>query len=258
MLTRLLSILFLSTASLVSNGQVTLQPKQHETKKVGVVYNSELAFNGYLHTKGWGLGMIVGEIKTYYKTSFYHLDFSTIKHPKEHRPDNQINQFNILSRPYIYAKQNSFYALRGGIGQKRYFSEKAKRRGMALGISYQFGATIGMLKPYYLDIRVEEEGSNLTESQKYSEENHARFLNPRYVDGSSGFFKGLDEIEFALGVHLKGGAHFAWGAYDKYVKAMEIGIMIDVFSREIPIMIEEKNRPYFINLYLNLQFGKRK
>jgi hypothetical protein len=255
---RLLSILFLILSGYFINAQVTLQPKQSETKKLGVVYNSEFAINGYLHTKGWGFGVIFGEIKTYYKTSFYHLDFSTIKHPKEHRPTDQINQFNILSRPYIYAKENSFYAIRGGIGEKRYFSEKAKRRGLAVGVSYQFGASIGVLKPYYLDIRIDETGNNLTESQKYSEENRDKFLNPRYVDGSSGFFKGFNELDFALGVHVKGGAHLAWGAYDKKVKALEIGLMLDLFFQDIPIMIEERNRPYFLNLYLNLQFGKRK
>ena len=41
--------------------------------------------------------------------------------------------------------------LRVGMGAKRYFSEKAKRKGIAIGINYQAGVSLGLLKPYYLD-----------------------------------------------------------------------------------------------------------
>lgn len=242
-----------------SFGQVTLQPKQVQTDDVGVVYDKEFAMNFYLHTRGYGLGAIFGNIKTYYKTTFYHVDFSLVKHPKEHRPDNQINQANILSRPYIYGKQNSFFVLRVGKGQKRYLSEKAKRKGIAMGYSWQVGPSLGFLKPYYLDLRTESNtGPPMFESVKYSDETAERFLDPNYIDGYSGFWKGLGEIDMILGAHLKGGAHFAWGAYDKFVKAMEIGLLLDFYFQEVPILADQKNTPIFANLYINLQFGRRK
>ena len=239
--------------------QVTLQPKQMETRDVGVVYDEEFAVNLYLHTRGYGLGVILGKIKTYYKTSFYHVDFGMVKHPKEHRPDNQINQFNVLSRPYVFGKKNNFFALRVGKGAKRYLSEKAKRRGVAMGYSYQLGPSIGMLKPYFLDLRGDG-GNNppIIESEKYTAENADRFLNPDFIDGYSGFWKGVGELDFIIGAHIKGGAHFAWGAYDRYVKALEVGLMLDIYLKKVDIMAIEDNSPVFANLYLNLQFGKRK
>jgi hypothetical protein len=33
------------------------------------------------------------------------------------------------------------------VGEKKYFSEKAKRRGVAVGVNYEIGATLGLLKP---------------------------------------------------------------------------------------------------------------
>ncbi len=249
-----LSFLFFS---LLASGQVTLQPKQMETTDVGVVYNKEFAVNVYLHTKGYGVGAIFGDIQTYYKTSFYHIDLGLVKHPKEHRPD-QIPQGSILTRPYIYGKKNTFMVLRAGKGMKRYLSEKAKRKGVAMAYSFQVGPSIGMLKPYYLDLDNTQDGVPSTRSEKYSAENHDRFLNTSKIEGYSGFWRGLDEINFILGGHIKGGAHFAWGAYDKYVKAIEVGLLLDVYFQRVDIMVIEDNSPLFANLYINLQFGKRK
>jgi hypothetical protein len=242
-----------------TSAQVTLQPKQMESNDVGVIYDEEFAINFYLHTRGYGFGAIFGQIKTYYKTSFYHVDFGMVKHPKENRPDNQLNQFNVLSRPYVYGKKNSFFVLRAGKGAKRYLSEKAKRKGIAMGYSYQLGPSIGMLKPYYLDLRTEPAGAPpQLQVVKYSEESRELFLDPGSIDGYSGFWKGVGETSFIFGGHVKLGAHFAWGAYEKGVKALEVGLMIDAFFQKVDILAIEDNSPVFANLYLNLQLGRRK
>jgi hypothetical protein len=81
--------------------------------------------------------------------------------------------------------------------------------------------------------------------------------------GSASFSQGLSEISIMPGFHAKAAAHFDWGAFDELVKAIEAGIQIDVFFKDVPIMIESpnlpnvENSPVFINLYLNLQLGKR-
>jgi hypothetical protein len=50
-----------------------------------------------------------------------------------------------------------------------------------------------------------------------------------------------------------------WGAFDEMVKALEIGLSVDVFARKAPIFVgDEQNRQVFFNFFLNLQFGKRK
>ena len=88
-------------------------------------------------------------------------------------------------------------------------------------------------------------------------------LNINNIYGSSGFSKGLGELKVKPGAHAKAAVHFDWGAFDEFVKALEAGIMIDFYFDNIPIMVESaevqnvENRPLFINLYLNLQFGKR-
>nr|MBS0038315.1 hypothetical protein [Saprospiraceae bacterium] len=240
-------------------GQTTFQPRAPVEPAIGVMYSEETVFDLFIHTSGIGAGVKFGEIEAYHRTTFYHIEFGTMKHPKEVRQSNRISLFSVLSRPYIYGKQNSLYTLRAGMGTKRYFSEKARRRGIAVGVSYQYGATLGILKPYYLELRSERDGPfGQVRSERYSENNRDRFLDRNLIEGHSGFFKGISELGFTPGVHVKGGMHFAWGAFEERVRALELGLQIDLFFSDIDIMIIEDNKPYFINLYLTLQFGKRK
>lgn len=231
----------------------------------GTVYYKEFNLDFQIHTNGGGIGLNIGEIKSYYLTRYYHFALGEIKHPKEYRKnDPQI--FSRSAKSYIYGKQNNLFALRGGIGEKRYFSEKAKRNGVAVGVSYEGGISLGLLKPYYLDlIIVTNPGENqyVRRSEKYSPENEDLFIDPNYIYGGSGFAKGLNEITILPGGHFKAAVHFDWGAFDEFVKALEAGVMVDVFLKNAPILIESErlpnseNRQFFINLFLNLQFGKR-
>lgn len=255
----------LLTATVVSAQSVTFQPRQLNTENKGLVYEKEMAFNLRLHTYGWAIGLDIGQIRTYYKTRFYTFEIGELKHPKERRHSfDYPNQFSgRTSRAFIFGKQNNFYVLRGGIGVKRYFSEKAKRKGVAVGISYQGGPALGLIKPYYVDFIRPVSGTNQVSivSMKYNGSNYDEFTDVNRIYGATGFSKGLSEISLTPGLHGKISAHFDWGAFDEFVKAFEAGIMVDVFFREIPLMVDNansaENRPFFINLYLTLQLGKR-
>ncbi len=248
----------------VVNAQnVNFQSREFADENKGVVYNKELAFDLRMHTHGFALSANIGKIKTYYLTKYYHFEIGEIKHPKEQRHSFDYPSNGRTSRSFVYGKQNNFLVIRAGRGAKRYFSEKAKRKGIAIGISYEAGLSLGLLKPYYLDFWRNVAGDPTDVyfvSEKYTGDNQDSFLDISRIYGSSGFAKGLGEISVTPGVQGKFGVHFAWGAFDEFVKAFEAGIMVDAFFKKIPIMVDvqnAENRPFFINLYISLQLGKR-
>ncbi len=254
-------LLFTVGTLVLGYAQVTIQPKPVQPAEVGILYNTEQVMTFRAYPRGLALGMYKANIKTYYKTTFYNVEVGYIKHHKEVRQSNELAALirgEENPRPYIYGKQNSFYTIRGGYGIKRYYSEKARRKGMAVGLIYQGGLTIGVLKPNYLKLIKRLENNSFTiVTEKYSNENRELFLDPFSIYGGSSFITGLDEVRFIPGVHGMGGVHFAFGAFEEYVMALDAGIMIDVFPRQVSIMVED-NKPYFINLFLNLHIGKRK
>lgn len=253
-------ILFAATASIAQ----TIQPRQISTQAKGVIYNSELGFDFRLHTNGFAAGVTIGKIRTYYKTRFYSIELGELKHPKEFRLSfDNLSVNGRTARSFIFGKQNSFFVLRGGLGGKRYFTEKAAKKGVAVGMSYTVGPALGILKPYYLELRRPIDNRNQIVSEKYTPENEDIFLSQQNIYGSSRFSQGLGELGVRPGIHGKVGVHLDWGAFDEFIKAVDVGIMVDGYLTKVPILVETdaldtENSRLFINLYLSLQLGKRK
>ncbi len=262
-LQRLRTLPFLIIACLTSGfvfGQYTILPKP--IGEESLVYETERVFHARIHSNGLSLGYTVGDIETWYKTRYYYFDLGSLKNAKEYSQNFRFfgtGSFNQASRPFIYGKINRLYAFRAGVGMKRYFSEKARRKSVIVGMNYEYGFTIGMLKPYYLKLKRSSDGGGIDKivEEKYSEENREAFLDETLIYGGAEFKYGLDEIKLKPGIHGKFGANFSWGNQDNLVKAIEVGLMGDVFLSKVPLMLTEENKPYFLNVYLTLQFGKR-
>lgn len=261
---KLIFSIFLIVAICFSlQAQKVLQPKQIDFNWKGVVYKKEWNVDFRLLTNGFAVALNLGELRTYYKTNYYHFEIGWLKDPRE-RKQSKNSRFTLLnnSSSFIYGKKSSLLTLRAGIGKKIYLSEKARRKGVAVGYSYEFGPSIGLVRPYYLILeRMDEDGRTIESLEKYSEENADLFLNTKKIIGSGGYFSGFNELSIRPGIQGKAALHLSLGAFDRTVKALELGFMFDIYTKKIPIMIENdviKNRPYFLNLYVSLQFGKRK
>ncbi len=239
----------------------TVQPRNRTFSSQGIVYNKELAFDFRINTfRGFSFAVNVGKIISYDKTRFYHFEFGNLRHPKEFKQNDQFSRRFGGQRSFFFGKQNSMFALRGGWGTKKYFSEKASTRGVAVGISYEIGPSIGILKPYYLEIIKSIDAPPVEE--RYTPENQDVFLDVNRVQGAAPFSKGITELAFLPGAQAKFSFHFDWGAFDEYVKAMDIGIMGDFYLKKADILVDDglegvQNRQFFINLFVSLQLGKR-
>lgn len=255
------NILFLAAFSAFMFVTGAISAQQLPSKGVGFLYNKEKVYDFRFHTnKGVGFGYQKGKILTYYKTTFYQIGVSELKHPKEFRQGSD-PALTRSYRPYTYGKQNNFFAIRGAYGTKRYFSEKAQRKGVAVGMSYSFGGTLGILKPYYLALRrpyPDQPGLSRVVSERYSESNADLFLDDSRIIGASSFFKGFSQIQMRPGINAAIATHLDWGAFDEFLKALEVGLMIDFFPTKLPILVSEENQRLFLNFYCSAQLGKRK
>lgn len=235
----------------------------------GILFQKESGVNARIYTNGFSFGYQIGKIVKYNLSQYYFAEFGELKDPIETRQQKNISLSGPRStfRGFIFGKQNNFYPLRVGVGEKRFLSEKGKRKGLAMGVSYEGGATIGLLKPYYLILRhTGDNPGNFTSirSEKYSLENANRFLNWDDIFGADKLTKGLDELGIIPGLHVKGSLHFDWGAYGEFIRSAEIGIMADGYIKDAPILADNEalglnnNQNIYLNLFVNLRLGKRK
>jgi len=258
----LFSFILLMSFSQSSWAQRVIQPKLVEIDWKGIVYKNEWSLDFRMLENGAAIAYNSGKIKSYYKTNYYHVELGFMKDPRE---KNQTKiQSTGRSGTFSYGKINNVINLRVGVGSKRYLSEKEKRKGLAVGYTYEIGPSIAFLKPYFLDLievqNIDDMQVVVIEAQKFSDDTADRFLDLSSISGRSSFFKGFNEMKVQAGLQGKLGAHFAMGAFDKYVKAFETGLMFDLFASKLPIMAETENvtnKQYFVRVYLNLQFGSR-
>lgn len=260
---RYLTFLFFLFYSFLGQAQKTIQPKGLEFEYKGIVYNTETVYNLTLHTNGFRAGIDYGKLQTYYKTTFYHFSIGYLLHPLEDKQNKNASFENLgTSKSFSYGKQNSLYLLRAGVGRKLYKSEKAKRKGVAVGWSYEIGPVIGVLKPVRNIYLVQENGSGIkTPIDLTYKDDPEQFMDYSSIFGRSSSFDSWAQLKFRPGIQAKIGAHFSLGAFEEFVKAAEIGIMVDYFGIKLPIIVENEshsNDAAFINLYATFQFGQRK
>ncbi|MBS1616743.1 MAG: hypothetical protein JST06_11575 [Bacteroidetes bacterium] len=228
----------------------------------------ELSLGYRFNTDGWGVFAEKGYVRSdegresdqFYNLRLFQLELDEHKHPKEVKSKLSDSQPGSEStRPFIYGKINNFYTLKLGYGVRRMIAGKPEPGTVSIHWVATGGFALGMEKPYYLDgyIMQDNPGALVPATFKYSEATKAFFLNPQYIRGRAGFGKGLDEISFVPGVHARAGLHFDFSSNRKNVLALEAGIAAEYYTRNIALMANQEAKPYFVNLYAALQFGRR-
>lgn len=237
--------------------QSSLKDPVNLTDAKGVIYKTEWSVDAALHTNGFYLGYNSGKIKNYYTTQTFHADIGFIYHPLEtssSRPGNiGFRTFN----SYVFGKKNQLINIRLGKGIIKTWSEKARTKGIAIGLRLEGGIDIGLLKPYYIKVLEEFDGNYLIKDIRYADDPEA-FTDPRIILGGSGFFKGFGHSSVVLGAFGRAAFRFDVGAYERLVKCLEVGLQLDLYSKSPDILVGERNPFHFLNFYLNLQLGSRK
>ncbi len=236
-----------------------------EVEQKGIVYYDEWSVGGRLLTNGWEVFGERAKIKSIHKTRIIQFGISEIKNWKETRQPAEftfLGPFLDSPKNFYFGKQNHFFTLRAGYGYRKNIADKAEKNGVRFAITYLGGISLGIVKPYYLNIAYPLQDNSPGQtyvilSQRYTEQNHDKFLDWFSIAGASGFKYGLSEIEPLPGIYGKLGLNFDWAGKEEFVKALEAGIMLDLYYKRVPISISDDNRFLFVAAYVSFQFGKR-
>jgi hypothetical protein len=248
---RIFSTFFLSLLVITATAQQLFQ-KPSDTQDY--LYKKECSGGMRVQTNGVALYLEYGWIKDITRTRliqveyFYHINYLQ-KRQKAQRQSG---------RDFFYGVQNRFHAIRFSYGFKRTIADKANRNGVKLSVSFFGGISLGLVKPYYLNLlQPTTDGNIQIEPERYSAANAQRFLSLDSIVEAAPIRYGLSQIDPVPGIHLKSSLDFDWGSKDAFVKALEAGIMLDLYYKRIPVMINKTNRFYQIGLYMAFHFGKR-
>lgn len=231
------------TLSLLAQGELREQPR--------IFYRNEKSIGILLNSNGYGIsGRYSKRIDARKKTN-YELDLLFIKHPKEVKsPFNHYNN----NKSFVYGKLNSFFDIRAGYGRQKELFRKVDRGGISIRRFYSLGPSLGIIKPVYYEVI---QSNSADPNTKYLEQ--MKFdpsINQGFIWSRASFFKGIDEISVVPGAFGKAGICFEYSRHDITLHALEAGIVLDIFPKEIPIMATEKNNFIFFSFFVSYRFGK--
>jgi len=221
-----------------------------------ITYRKQSVFGIKLVNDGYGGFYEFARAQSVKKSLLFQFDFAERKHPREQK---QTNPF-LPTSPFIYGKINFFYPLKLGVQQQFLLGNKTNKNGVVVSANVGGGITLGLLRPYYLEINDTASGSR--KAIKYDSADSTTFASSdmlRYLSvASGGFSKGWGEMKVTPGAYAKAGLRFDYGRYNEVVSAIEVGVSAEYYTRKIPQLVFVEPKAFFVNIYVALIFGKRK
>ncbi|HJU46153.1 MAG TPA: hypothetical protein VJ647_05170 [Chitinophagaceae bacterium] len=218
-----------------------------------------------LNSDGYGIAYESGKYITARKTRLLQFELNEKFHPKEEKVSSLPDAFGNVTH-LKFGKANNFFQFKAGYGQQRLIGGKANKNGVAVSALYAGGLSLGILKPYYVDV---EDANNGNERIRYKFSDSIPASSSYNIVGASGFGAGWGEAKFKPGIHAKTALRFDYGRFNETVTAIEAGVNIEYYTSEIlqmtfptqigpnPPFISKENKLFF-NAYISIEFGRRK
>jgi hypothetical protein len=216
---------------------------------IKLYYRSSTSYGVFFHTQGLGASFKYQQHLSYKLKRFYSIEYQNLKHPKQ---EKIVNASDNSAKGFYFSKVNALTNMRFGIGQQKAIALKEIKKGVQLSWIYSGGFNLGFLKPIYLEI-YKTSGPDFTVQERYDPEIHP--LGTIY--GRGNYFKGVGEMEFVPGLYTKFGLNFEYSPYDEKLKSMEVGVAVDWFYKEVPLMYGTYNNQYWVTFYLMFELGKK-
>ncbi len=214
-----------------------------------VFFRNERSFGVLLNSDGLGVSYREAKRINYLNKKLLEFDAGTLKHPREYKVSNLYTQ---ATSTFVFGKLNSVFFLRGGIGRQHEIFSKEDFGGVAIRYFYSAGPVVAIYKPiYYRVMYVVSDYRYEIREEKFDVAIHT--VNDIY--SKAPFTKGLKETKVLPGLFLKGGFNFEYSKEDKLIHAIELGVQINAFPKEIPIMASPDNRAIFFSLFASYRFG---
>ncbi|MFT5337301.1 MAG: hypothetical protein ACI9YL_001303 [Luteibaculaceae bacterium] len=217
-----------------------------------LVYRTDQAFGGGFYAKGYFFDFHYGKRKTATLNQKYYAGFSNLKHQKETKSFNPIFED---AKGYYFGKLNAFWQLKLGFGYQKTLTPKLQKNGVAISISGVAGASVGMLKPVYIEVIeqviIDSTVQGVLKTEKYNAQGN------EIIYGRASWLKGVDEIKFRPGLFLKGELEFEYSGYKESIQSVVTGLEIQWYPSEIEIMAIAENSRIFARLFIGFKFGSR-
>lgn len=204
-----------------------------------------------LHSNGYGADFRYGKRLDGFNKRLYEVKLSYIKHPKEIKSHNQMYE----NESFVFGKTNHFLNIQASIGRQKEIFSKEDKGSIAIRYFYNIGLSAGILKPIYYEVLYYNISTNkpIFKNEKFDVANHH---NTYDIYGKAPFTEGLSESTITPGLHLKMGFNFEYSKTPRVLNAIECGVVLDAFLKQMEIMATHDKDRFYLTLFVTYRFGK--
>jgi hypothetical protein len=240
-------VIFFSLIPCFLFSQIATSPLD-QGQDLNVLYRNEATGSVFAHTRGWGIQYARLKHVTGTRKRILEFSVANMKHPKEYKLKYEGISGN---KSFYYGKLNSLMMLRTGVGIQRTLYERSERKSLEIRMSTILGCNFTLIKPVYLYVFKENLIAPIIE--RYNPDEH----NLSNIAGRAPILFGFSNLTVRPGGYAKLGFSFEYGEYSNEVKAIETGVLVDVFPLQVATMAKIPKEQIFVTLYLSFVFGKK-
>lgn len=216
-----------------------------------ILFRHEFTGQLSIHSSGFSFGARRAFHPNALKKRAIDFEFSTLRHPKEVKIYHAFEG----GRGYYFGKLNNLVTTRVGFGEEPVIARKTDRGSVEIRYLYYGGLSLGILKPVYLEVLypAEQAGYYIKKIEQYDPTIH----NQNNINGRAAFSEGMDELSLTYGAYGKFGFSFEYSKKQETALFLEIGVALDYFPDEVPIMHTAENKHLFTSYYISLHYGMK-
>ena len=243
--------LFGACAFLLPAQNIDIQSEDDKPIEERLVYNHQNSLKIAIHSRGFGASFKIGRIKSIHLVRNWEGEIVSLHSLKEIRT---LNMSTYNTRPFVYGKLNYAYVVRFGYGEDRRIFGKPYWGGIETRWTYEAGASLALLKPYYYYVVTYQPNPTGGYIEKIEEQVFERGLD---ILGRSAFTKGIGETKLSPGIHASLGLGFDIGKSRTRVQSINVDAKAEFFPLGVSIMDSERNKRLFVTFMLSYNWGSR-
>lgn len=215
-----------------------------------VIYRNEASFGVFVHSAG-GIGIAgrKGKQVNVDRKRMWELEIQNFKHPKEVKT---VNSYYESAQGYVYGKLNSVLLTRGSIGFQNILFQKSNKKNVEVRYLTFIGPVLAFEKPVYLEIR-SGQAFELPKTERYDPSIHKQ----DDIYGKAPFFKGINKTKAVPGAYAKIALSVEYADRYNEIKAIETGVVADIYPKALDIMAFNKKQNIYLSLYIKMIWGKK-
>ena len=224
-----------------------------KAQEVGEFYHDVTFKEGnvelFANTSGFGIGFQHGRTPDILNKHYWEVELLYNQHPKSVR---SITPLYEGVRPCRYGQLYTLFFLRGGYGYQRTLHQKPYWGGVKVSYNFSAGPDVGIGIPVFVEVLNYNTG--FSEIVRYDPDKH----NLNNILGGARMFTGILNTIFRPGFYAKTGLNFDFAKDDYNLRALEVGVSIDMVFPFIQQMAYNKAKKFYLCAYLSFDLGKRK